>query len=64
MSDIAQLARLQATLGSISLAAWPEAATLPDWGKICFEEAAGQALATLLPRAPPSAVQLIESMLR
>ncbi len=63
-SDIGQLARLQRTLGSIKLSEWPEAADLPDWGKICFAACDGTPLGRLLPGAPLDAIDLLGAMLR
>ena len=63
-SDIDQLARVQSTLGTISTATWPEAAQLPDWGKLVFTDVPGRPVAQLLPAGTPAAADLIASMLR
>jgi cell cycle related kinase len=62
-SDIDQLARMQQTLGSITLQQWPEAGQLPDWHKISFGPNAGQPLAQLLPDAPAAALDLLGKMI-
>jgi cell cycle related kinase len=62
-SDIDQLARMQQTLGSITLQQWPEAEQLPDWHKISFGPNPGQALAQLLPDAPAAALDLLGRMI-
>jgi serine/threonine protein kinase len=62
-SDIDQLARMQQTLGSITLQQWPEAEQLPDWHKISFGPNPGQPLAQLLPDAPAAALDLLAKMI-
>lgn len=63
VSDIDQLARMQQTLGSITLQQWPEAEQLPDWHKISFGPNPGQPLAQLLPDAPAAALDLLAQMI-
>ncbi|KAF6254757.1 kinase-like domain-containing protein [Scenedesmus sp. NREL 46B-D3] len=62
-SDIDQLARMQQTLGSITLQQWPEAGQLPDWHKISFGPNPGHPLAQLLPDAPAPALDLLAEMI-
>jgi cell cycle related kinase len=62
-SDIDQLARMQQTLGSITLQQWPEAEQLPDWHKISFGANPGQPLKQLLPDAPAPALDLLARMI-
>eukprot|EP00879_Flechtneria_rotunda_P023253 GHRR01024595.1.p1 GENE.GHRR01024595.1~~GHRR01024595.1.p1 ORF type:complete len:190 (-),score=83.96 GHRR01024595.1:595-1164(-) len=62
-SDIDQLARMQQTLGTITLQDWPEVEQLPDWHKIRFGANAGIPLQQLLPNAPAAAVDLLGRMI-
>lgn len=62
-SDIDQLARMQQTLGSITVQDWPEVEQLPDWHKIRFGHSPGQQLSTLLPDAPAAALDLLQGMI-
>lgn len=64
VSDIDQLAKMVATLGSIHLEQWPEAAKLPDWDKIMFGEQPSTPLAQLLPDASPEALTLLSKLIR
>lgn len=63
-TDVDQLARVVRLLGSVDLDQWPEAAQLPDWGKIQFPHSEGVPLAQQLPDAPSDAVQLLEALLQ
>jgi hypothetical protein len=75
-SDIGQLAATRAALGPFCLEEWPEAAALPDWGKVRFDDdghgsggdgddgSSGSRLAALLPDAPPGTVDLVGALLR
>jgi len=62
-TDIEQLVRLGATLGSVDEASWPEVAALPDWGKLLLPTHAGVPLGQLLPDAPPAALELLAAAL-
>ena len=63
-SDIHQLCKLRAVLGSIDTAAWPCAKDLPDFDKISFEPASPVQLSSVLPGAPAEALQLVQAMLQ
>jgi hypothetical protein len=64
ISDIDQLARMQSTLGSITLEDWPEAEQLPDWHKIAFAPCQPTPWQQLLPCAPQGALELVAQLLR
>jgi len=63
-TDIDQLGRIIARLGSPDGAAWPGAAALPDYGKLRFAPAPPRPLAEALPDAPAAAVDLLGRLLR
>jgi cell cycle related kinase len=63
-TDVDQLARLVQQMGSIDLEQWPEAAQLPDWGKIEFGQSEGVPLGQQLPDAPADALALLGELLR
>lgn len=62
-TDIDQLGRVIATLGSIE-DAWPGVTELPDYGKISFAHSKGFLLEELLPDASEGAVKLLGRFLK
>lgn len=63
-TDILQLARVLQALGSGALLdEWPEAARLPDYGKVSFPPWRGGGLSPLLPHADSLALDLLGHML-
>lgn len=62
-TDMEQLSRVLHARGTPSARAWPELRRLPDYGKLALPQVAAPALATLLPSAPPAAVDLVGRLL-
>lgn len=63
-SDIDQLCRQQALLGSIDEGAWPGVRSLPDWGKLVFPSRPPAPLGGALPGADPAALELLAGLLQ
>ena len=63
-TDIDQLGRIIARLGSPDEAAWPAVRGLPDYAKLRFAPAAPAPLAEALPDAPAPALDLLARLLR
>jgi cell cycle related kinase len=59
-SDIQQLIKVIATLGSPTDQTWPEMHSLPDYGKIIFPQLPGIKLETLIPSASPEAIRFLK----
>ena len=62
LSEIDQIASIMRVKGTPTLAAWPELAALPDFGKIELLSMAPVALAEVLPDVAPRCVDLIERL--
>ncbi|KNC47850.1 CMGC/CDK/CCRK protein kinase [Thecamonas trahens ATCC 50062] len=62
-SDIDQLVRVMAVLGTPSTETWPCLVDLPDYGKIRFQPQDGMPLAEFLPDAPSEACELLAALL-
>ncbi|KAK9825882.1 hypothetical protein WJX81_000855 [Elliptochloris bilobata] len=63
-TDIDQLGRIIARLGSVDEACWPGVRALPDYGKLRFAPSPAVPLAAALPDAPAPALDLLGHMLR
>jgi cell cycle related kinase len=61
--DLGQLACTVHALGTVDLTAWPEASSLPDWGKVAFTPSQGKPLQELVPAMPPRAAGLAARLL-
>jgi len=61
--DLGQLACTVRALGPVDLAAWPEAARLPDWDKVTFAPCRAQGVGALAPAMPERAAALASRML-
>jgi cell cycle related kinase len=61
--DLGQLACTVHALGTVDLTAWPEASSLPDWGKVAFTPCKGKSLQELVPALPPRAAELAAQLL-
>ena len=63
-SDIDQMFRVVALLGSPTSQRWPAATSLPDHGKLQLPECEPTPLGTLMPHAPDEALTLLDRLLR
>ncbi|THW39020.1 kinase-like protein [Aureobasidium pullulans] len=61
-SDLALIKSIFSTLGTPDLKIWPEAKTLPDWGKMAFVEYPPQLWAGVLPGCPSDAIELVQKL--
>lgn len=62
-SDLDQLARIFAVRGAPNVARWPQAAQLPDFGKVEFVETEPVSLASVFPDCAVLAVDLVDRLL-
>jgi serine/threonine protein kinase len=62
-TDIEQLAMVMALRGTPTKDSWPEAVSLPDYGKIRFSPATSKPLVSVIPRASDAALDLLDRML-
>ncbi|KAK9908405.1 hypothetical protein WJX75_007433 [Coccomyxa subellipsoidea] len=62
-TDLDQLGRVTAVLGSIDVQDWQEAKTLPDFGKVFFAESPAISMAEILPDASTAALDLQSQLL-
>ncbi|KAI5241107.1 kinase-like protein [Aureobasidium subglaciale] len=62
-SDLALIKSIFSTLGTPNLDIWPEAKTLPDWGKMAFVQYPPKAWTNILPGAPSIAIELVQRMI-
>lgn len=62
-SDLALIMSIFSSLGTPNTDIWPEAATLPDWGKMSFKEFAPQPWPELVPNVSIDALDLISKLI-
>lgn len=63
-SDLALIQSMFTKLGTPNLTVWPEAADLPDWGKVQFHEYPPQPWASLLPNIDSTGSDLVSQLVR
>ncbi|KAI8938863.1 hypothetical protein NX059_004724 [Plenodomus lindquistii] len=63
-SDLALIQSMFKKLGTPNLDVWPEAAGLPDWGKVQFHEYPAQEWSTLLPQLSEAEQNLVGGLVR
>lgn len=61
--DIDQLSRVLSIRGTPTTDQWPELGSLPDYGKICFDDKDPVPLSSLLPGVDPMAIDLLDQLL-
>ncbi|WPH04874.1 Hypothetical protein R9X50_00777100 [Acrodontium crateriforme] len=62
-SELALIKSIFETLGTPDLKNWPEAAHLPDWGKMNFAKYPAKEWEEILPKADKAAVNLVQSLI-
>lgn len=63
-SDLALIQSVFKKLGTPNLDVWPEAATLPDWGKVQFHEYPAQTWSAILPKNSKVEQDLVEDLVK
>lgn len=63
-SDLALIQSIFKKLGTPTLAMWPEASSLPDWGKVQFYEYPTQSWDILLPQLSEQERDVVDSLVR
>ena len=61
-SELALIKSIFETLGTPDLEVWPEASTLPDWGKMNFRQYPGRPWDDILPEVEPDAIDLVKNL--
>ncbi|KAF2244530.1 kinase-like protein [Trematosphaeria pertusa] len=63
-SDLALIQSMFKKLGTPNLTVWPEAESLPDWGKVQFHEYPAQSWSALLPSVSDVEQELVSKLVR
>jgi len=63
-SELALIQSIFTSLGTPTLATWPQAARLPDWGKMAFRQFPGRSWDVLLPDAAVEARNLVARLVK
>ncbi|KAK6004557.1 hypothetical protein QM012_008419 [Aureobasidium pullulans] len=61
-SDLALIKSIFSTLGTPNTESWPEAKSLPDWGKMAFVQYPSKDWNDILPEASADAVKLVQKL--
>lgn len=63
-SELALIKSMFMTLGTPDLEVWPEAETMPDWGKMNFVKYPGKRWEEILPKAETEGVEFVAGLVR
>lgn len=63
-SELALVQSMFTSLGTPTLESWPEASTLPDWGKLAFRRFEPKSWSEMMPNAEDGARDLASRLLR
>lgn len=61
-SELALIQSIFKSLGTPNSSTWPESSGFPDWGKMAFQDFPAKPWSDLLPRASPSARDLVSNL--
>ncbi|KAI4842502.1 kinase-like protein [Aureobasidium sp. EXF-8845] len=61
-SDLALIKSIFSTLGTPNLDSWPEARSLPDWGKMAFVQYPPKSWTDILPSASADTIELVQRL--